>query len=704
MKIFFFAASSTLTRDERREMEEYVNASPLSMETVARRREKTDLENMVDEWLWGPVVCGLWLAGSRLLFSLDFHLDLYVRAGHNMNLVEGIFPSPPHCLFASRKPCDAWHIPFSFMTMSMKQTTSNALAFIWLCAILDVEAFSPSSPTTSSASARWMPSSSSSPLHIHKSRHNTLFATSNELFFADAIAQQESTSVNDITSQTVSKKSEGRRALGSQELLMLPRQYRPKLNEGLPPFPSMSHVQVTVLSSTPSVDAISKAIDIAMDTHPMLRCHVEGDGEPDERIDLFQMVRKGEPNPCTFVAPETTPFTSKDVLRVVDVSGSDMASLEASWKTNFAKDIDDGSWYEISSKGPLWRMTMHRLGDGGDDSPCALVFSANHAISDQGSVNVLMDQLLADIVSIEHSGKVSNKAVVQEVPMAMEDSVLGTNNRWSDVHTSGLSPGTVKYVLDKAAEGLKSPVILPDSNGNAGGGDSVLGAVSTIMGKSAGGESEASSERKTVLQFRSLPTETTSALLEACRANGVSITNALIAATTLASTDFIDGGDSKPGKERNYKVLQSLDMRRFGAQLDKCDTVACMAGSNDLMFGPLKDNSGEVFCNLPESSDSQDMFWGLAKEGRDQTKQFVDSNGPVHAVRVFDFAMTISDMNNLVDLTVKSKDSQGRAYSAGLSNVGVYERQKAVKRENGGERENIQVSMSCIPQQGLDFA
>ncbi len=145
-------------------------------------------------------------------------------------------------------------------------------------------------------------------------------------------------------------------------------------------------------------------------------------------------------------------------------------------------------------------------------------------------------------------------------------------------------------------------------------------------------------------------------------------------------------------------------MRRFGAQLDKCDTVACMAGSNDLMFGPLKDNSGEVFCNSPESSDSQDMFWGLAKEGRDQTKQFVDSNGPVHAVRVFDFAMTISDMNNLVDLTVKSKDSQGRAYSAGLSNVGVYERQKAVKRENGGERENIQVSMSCIPQQGLDFA
>jgi hypothetical protein len=56
--------------------------------------------------------------------------------------------------------------------------------------------------------------------------------------------------------------------------------------------------------------------------------------------------------------------------------------------------------------------------------------------------------------------------------------------------------------------------------------------------------------------------------------------------------------------------------------------------------------------------------------------------------------MTISDMNNLIDLTVKSKDSQGRAYSAGVSNVGVYERQKAVRRENDIERDSIKVSLT----------
>jgi hypothetical protein len=116
-----------------------------------------------------------------------------------------------------------------------------------------------------------------------------------------------------------------------------------------------------------------------------------------------------------------------------------------------------------------------------------------------------------------------------------------------------------------------------------------------------------------------------------------------------------------------------------------------MAGSNDIMLGPLQDRSGESFRSEPESAKIQLLFWNLAREGKDQTNQFVDSNGPSHAVRVFDFAMTISDMNNLVDLTVKSKDSQGRAYSAGVSNVGVYEMQKAVRREGDAERKNIKV-------------
>lgn len=465
---------------------------------------------------------------------------------------------------------------------------------------------------------------------------------------------------------------------------MLPRQYGPNIERGEKPFPSMSHVQVTILSATPSIEALSRAVQLAMKAHPLLRCVVEGSGEPDERIDLFKMVRKGDPDPCTFV--DSGIFTTEDVLRVVDVVGSDDSddALTRSWRENFATDIDDGSWYERRSR-PLWKLTLHRL-EGGEQSPCALVFSSNHAISDQSSVNMLMDQLLADVVAIETDGCVLNMSALQDMPLSVEDSVLGVKNRFSDVGMDGFSPKTISYVAGKAKEGFCNPVILPDTGAKSGGGDGIGGAVSTIMGKSAGGEDDSSSRRKTVLQFRNLSVDATSTLLEACRTNGVSVTHALTAAMALTSADFVDGGVSKKGRSRNYKVLQSLDMRRFGAQLDKCDTVACMAGSNDLLLGPLPDSSGESIRSNPRSGNSQKLFWDLAREGRDQTNKFVKSDGPVNAVRVFDFAMTISDMNNLVFLAAKSKDTLGRAYSAGVANNGVYERQQAVRRENDNER------------------
>jgi hypothetical protein len=66
---------------------------------------------------------------------------------------------------------------------------------------------------------------------------------------------------------------------------------------------------------------------------------------------------------------------------------------------------------------------------------------------------------------------------------------------------------------------------------------------------------------------------------------GVTLSNALTAAMTYTSSDFISGGYSEieisrpNSKVRTYKVLQSLDMRRFGVQPDPCETV-----QNDVLF------------------------------------------------------------------------------------------------------------------------
>jgi hypothetical protein len=447
------------------------------------------------------------------------------------------------------------------------------------------------------------------------------------------------------------------RQLGSQENLMLPRQYRPNADVT---FPQMNHISCAVLSSTPSAKVLRGAIDEVMKAHPLLRSKIVGDGEPDERIDLFQMVRKGEPDPCTFSSVPGA-FSASDILSIVDVDGNDRSDLDTSWQTAFNRDLDDGSWCDVES-GPLWKVELHRL-KGSGNGPSALLFSFNHAISDQSSTNRLTDQIVSLMSQLDSRGSISRSPKEQNIPLSVEESVLGEGQRFEDIKAAGFSPGTIKYVGGKALEETKGPVILPDGN-NEGSG--ILGALSLISGNAAGGDDEKSTERKSVLEFRTLSQEASSALLEKCRENGVSVTNALSAALTLTSSDFVDSGN-KSGKERNYKVLQSLDMRRFGAALDKGESVGCLAGSMDLMHGPILDHSGEKLRSKP-SRGGLSRFWRLAREGKRQTEEFIESDGPQNAVRVFDFAMTISDMNNLVHLTAQSKDSQGRAYSAGFTN------------------------------------
>jgi len=396
-----------------------------------------------------------------------------------------------------------------------------------------------------------------------------------------------------------------------------------------------------------------------------------------------------------------------DVDVDVDVEGGEdgRVALEDSWKSAFALNLDGGAdWCDVS-KGPLWKVELHRLTPPNDESPCALQFTFNHAISDQTSANLLADHILSNMASIESSSPTTTPP--QTIPIAMEDSVLGMDNRWSDVQTDGLSPNTAAYVAGKAAEGLRSPVILPDdpSSTDKADGSGLLGSLTIITGKAPGGESD-DEERKSTVQFRTLSKDTTRALVAACRVNGVTVSNALSAATALTSTDFIDNGERQEGKERNYKVLQSLDMRRFGASLDKAETVACMAGSHDLMLGPLPDRGGTALrtASPAEAKDLERNFWDLAKEAKKQTSDFIESGGPQQATRVFDFAMTISDLNNLVNLSAQSKESQGRAYSAGIVNAGVFERQEAVRRDGETTRQTLTTKHGRYEIERVHFA
>jgi len=504
------------------------------------------------------------------------------------------------------------------------------------------------------------------------------------------------------------------RKLGSQELLMLPRQYGPHLEVMKTPFPQMNHICAVTLSATPSLSALQSALNEAMETHPLLRCFVKGDGEPERRIDLLQMVRQGEPSPLTFVAPPPSGKMNdhRNVLTILDrlVNDTDISHhskiLRESWENSFRQGIDNGTWCNIA-EGPLWKLEFHRLiyakaGVFDPNLPCALVLAFNHAISDQTSVNILLDQLLSDLVHLEQTGRVQNPAIRQNIPMSMEESILGVNQTWSDIQAKNVSLDTLQYIGGKATEGLKSPVILPDDSMiSEGNENNVLQALTIIGGKSPGGESKNSIARKSAITFRKLSKARTEALLHKCRAHGVTMSNALSAAIAFTSSDFINGGGDSQ-KERTYKILHSLDMRRFGMDMSKYDSFRCMAGSHDLILGPILDNQGKA---IRRNKDSEDLlFWTLAKESQAQTKTFIESRGPEHAIRVFDFAMSVADLNNLIHLTAQSTATLGRAYSAGIVNVGVFEKQKAVRRRQSVDSLNIQISHGRYNIEEIYFA
>jgi len=89
------------------------------------------------------------------------------------------------------------------------------------------------------------------------------------------------------------------------------------------------------------------------------------------------------------------------------------------------------------------------------------MFTFNHAILDQ-SCEYVDDHIVSNMAAIEKDGTSTKKAVNNEIPISMEESAMGMNNRFSDIKTDGVSLDTIKYVAGKAAEGFRNPVIFPD--------------------------------------------------------------------------------------------------------------------------------------------------------------------------------------------------------------------------------------------------
>ena len=70
-------------------------------------------------------------------------------------------------------------------------------------------------------------------------------------------------------------------------------------------------------------------------------------------------------------------------------------ALEAAWRVGFSEAMD-GLVLDEDGDGPLWRLTLYApSGAGASARSSALVFAANHAVSDQLSFNRVLSEVLS---------------------------------------------------------------------------------------------------------------------------------------------------------------------------------------------------------------------------------------------------------------------------------------------------------------------
>ncbi|KAL3783116.1 hypothetical protein HJC23_012452 [Cyclotella cryptica] len=548
----------------------------------------------------------------------------------------------------------------------------------------------------------------------------------------------------ELSSEYTQPKIQCRRPLGSMELFMLPRPVGPTAESKLSR-PPMNHVCAVLLSSTPSTKALRLALDNAVRAHPLLRARIEGDGYPRKWLDpVRRMVRwGGDERPLEFVVHaasdddgeiyrknvmENTVSDSVTMLEnpaywggslsIVNVPGSTKRDLNDSWQKRFEKDLDSetavavvaedtGEATTACSSRHLWKMELHRFSPDNHHSsqqPCALLITLNHCISDQGSLNMVIDQILSDVAELESSESCSiqHPAIAQPMPVNVCESLLGKDAgdvSFTRILESVFSPSFRKlreYALGKFQECLSSPALLPitksiDNDGTGGG--LVTPASILLFGTPLNGSKDITQVRSTV-QYRWLPPDVTSALVKKSKSHRVPISMTLAAAVAATVTDHFSPDNeakalSASQEQRMYKILQSLDTRRFHGASDPGDTLSCQAGSMDLILGPLPDFLGKGIRS--HSRSSLDKFWKVAKQCFDQTSSYLKSGDAIEAVRLFDMGMAISDIGRLVESYARSNATVGRAWSAGITNAGEYERQQAVLRK-GLPREQLKRS------------
>lgn len=498
-----------------------------------------------------------------------------------------------------------------------------------------------------------------------------------------------------------------------------------------------AHVSAAMLSGPPPTETeVLDALSRVFERHPLLSACVRGksnhyipDAQPypmhSDYINraFFYNSELYKPEPNTDIQRfEPSPLAADELarraLQIVPVEGSD--ALEAAWRGGF-DDAMDGTVFDEDGDGPLWRLTLY---SSVSSATSALLYQANHAVSDQLSFNLLLSEVLEAIAAARAGSPLPPPARLP-LPPSVEGALLGPEQRqneeikarleliigrfvdgvklpfsdlpsWAPKALPAWEPGrvtlsTIKYGLwQAAASGAK---VLPRWAPRAQ-------ALEASAAQEAAWEHRA---RRTRNVHRSVDADTVSALVKACRARGITVSGVLCAAAVLGSSDSMgtlaaespgeeageEVGEEAPAQER-YKLLQALDMRTLAFREGEAEQPGAR---DDWSGGTVLAGTGslDILVDLPPSSSEAvrgtrelDVLWSTAAECNRQTRSWIEQGWGRESLLLFSCGWEFMNMNRVVELGSQDRTTLGRAYSAGVSNVGRYAHPDGARRPQAG--------------------
>ncbi len=445
--------------------------------------------------------------------------------------------------------------------------------------------------------------------------------------------------------------------------------------------------------------ALREALTGLVRRHPLLRARIAGTGRVAGAPAAGVRMGATEVDPlrwapCALAEAEVV----GRALTVEAAAGGDGGVDGSSWYAGpFEAALDATDFDQV--EGPLWRLrVLNRRRQGGQggagEAETALLFAFNHAISDQASANTIVHELLSALASSASAPSAAASppppppvvppAVPQPFPPSIEEAVLAGR---------GLGLNTLRYAVREGVLGALPCTILPHPSRRP---PSMPGA-SSSWGLPA-------ATRTTLCELRRLEPPVLSALAAACRRRGLTVTAALSAAMLHVTSDFAHAppeaaAAASGGGMQLYRLLLSLNMRAFSARkrrgqqqqqqqqgggggpatdaVDWADgAVASAAGAMDYLARLPAGSGARLLLGSPSSSssspDAHEGFWAVAGQCRRSYEAFVAAGFVPESVALFDWGVRAIELNEVVEKEAENAKTLGRAYTCGVSNMGVF--------------------------------